>query len=69
MREINNSYQSVGSVPLLSEEREDNVVFPFLLLLDAEKNTVLRVCFSVAAKTLVGCRHSGFELKPPEKTT
>jgi len=48
----------------------DNAIFPFILFLEAEKNKVhLSVCCSAAAKTLFGYRHSGFELKLPEKAT
>lgn len=49
----------------------DDVTFPSILFLKAEKkkNVVLSVCCSAAAKTLLGYRHSGFELKPPEKVT
>lgn len=69
MREFDNS-SSVGSGPLLIVEIPDNVMFPFILFLEAKKNkVVLSVCCSVAAKTLLGYRHSGFELKSPEKAT
>lgn len=60
----------MGPGPLLIVEKHDNVMFPFILFLEAEKNKVLlSVCCSVAAKTLLGYRHSGFELRPPEKAT
>lgn len=61
----------MGSVPLLIVEIHENLMFPFILFLEAEKKNkvLLSVCCSVAAKTLLGYRHSGFEVKPPEKAT